>query len=122
MKHAPITETVHRLVREVACTQCYQRPPGSEALGPDVRRSCEPACPLFFHLPTLLNMAGQVGEAPGACETEVRQTVCGGCQLRPTAGEYCADYAARTCPVSRYSGEVIAAIQRLARVAPAGRE
>ena len=119
MRHMPTIDVARRLAREVACTQCYQRPPASEALGPEVPRSCEGVCPLFFNLPTLLGLARRVDDTPGACETAVRQTVCGRCRLTPTAGEYCADYAARTCPVSRYSAEVVAAIQRLPHALPA---
>ena len=78
-------------------------------------RTCEGGCPLFFHLPTLVRLAREVGDEPGACENAVARHVCDGCQLRPTHGDFCADYLARTCPVSRYSGEVIDALQRLAR-------
>jgi len=111
MQHLPITEIAHRLVRQVACTQCYQRPPGSAALGPEVARACEGACPLFFHLPSLVRLAGQVGEAPGECEAAVKESVCAGCRLTPSAGDFCADYSARACPLSRYSGAVIGALR-----------
>ena|SRR2546426_2430833 len=121
MQHLPITEIVSRLVREIACTKCYQRPPGSESLGPEVSRTCEATCPLFFHLPALVHLAGQVDDTPGACETAIQGSVCGGCRLSPTAGDYCADYAARTCPLSRYSAEVLNALQRLVRLDPNAR-
>ena len=114
MRHLPISDVTLRLVREVACTRCSDRPPGSESLGPEVARACEGACPLFFHLPTLVRLAPEVGDEPGAFEAAVTSRVCGGCQLRPTRGDFCADYLARTCPVSRYSGDVLAALRRLA--------
>src|SRR4051812_41064313 len=99
MRHADLTDVAHRLVRDVACTQCYQRPPGSELLGPEAPRACEGRCPLFIHLPALIGLAGRVDDAPGSCDLAVRDRVCGGCRLTPTAGDYCAEYAARTCPL-----------------------
>ena len=114
MRHLPVNDVAHRLAREVACTQCYKRPAGSEALGPEVARSCEPSCPLFQYLPSLVAVASTVGDRPGDFETGVREQVCTGCRLRPSSGEFCADYGARTCPVSRYSGDVLAALQRCA--------
>lgn len=113
MRHLPITEVAHRLVREIACTKCYQRPAGSETLGPEVARPCEMSCALFFHLPTLVRLAGQVGDAPGACETAVKESVCGRCRLTATAGEFCGEYATRSCPLSRYSGDVLCALPRV---------
>ena len=115
MRHLPISDVTRRLVREVACRRCSDRPPGSEALGPEVARSCEGGCPLFFHLPTLLRLAWGVGDEPGACEAAVVNQVCAGCRLRPTHGDFCADFFARTCPLSRYSSDVVGALQRLAR-------
>jgi hypothetical protein len=113
MQHLPINDVTLRLVREVACVQCSDRPPGSELLGPEVARPCEGRCPLFFHLPTLVRLARQVGDTPGACEAAVANHVCAGCKLRPTHGDFCADFLARTCPVSRYSSDVLAALHRL---------
>jgi hypothetical protein len=119
MQHLPITEVERRLVREIACVSCYQRPRGSEALGPEVARSCEGNCPLFIHLPQLARLAaGQIGDRPGECEMAVKDQVCQSCVLRETAGEYCADYAARTCPLSRYSTAVISRLQRLMPFTP----
>ena len=113
MLHLPMTEVTRRLARDVACTQCYQRPPGSATLGPEVARSCESSCPLFTHLPALVSLAAVVGERPGDCERAITDTVCSACRLRPTAGEFCAEYASRACPLSRYSGQVVAAVQQL---------
>ena len=113
MQHLPITEVERRLVREIACVSCYQRPPGSEVLGPQVARTCEPTCSLFFHLPKLVRLASQVGERPGECEAAVKDQICQGCTLKESAGDYCADYGARTCPLTRYSAAVIARLQRM---------
>ena len=111
MRHLPLNEVAHRLTREVACVQCCQRPPGSESLGPEVARACEAGCPLFANLPRLMSLALEVADQPGDWEGAVRNSVCGACHLKPTAGDFCADFAARTCPLSRYSGQVLAALQ-----------
>jgi hypothetical protein len=118
MQHLPITEVQRRLVREIACVSCYQRPRGSEALGPQVVRACEVSCPLFFHLPKLARLASQVGDRPGECEAAVQDQICQGCILKESAGDYCADYGARTCPLSRFSAAVIARLQRMMPFAP----
>jgi len=113
MRHLPVNEIVHRLTREIACTRCPERPPGSEALGPEVARPCETACPLFIYLPTLVRLARQVDDTPGACESGVKRSVCADCRLRPTSGDFCADYDARTCPLSAYSHDVLNALGRV---------
>ena len=111
MRHLPLNEVARRLAREVACVQCYQRPAGSDALGTEVARWCESSCPLFAHLPALVALARTVGDNPGDCEQCVKNSVCNACHLRPTAGDFCAEYANRTCALSRYSGKVVAALQ-----------
>ena len=111
MQHLPLNEVAHRLTREVACVHCYQRPPWSEMLSPEVPRACEAGCPLFANLPRLMSLARDMVDQSGDWELAVRNGVCGACRLRPTSGDFCADYAARTCPLSRYSGQVLAALQ-----------
>ena len=118
MRHLPLNDVARRLAREVACVRCYQRPPGSETLGPEAPRTCEAACPLFAHLPTLVALSGHVGDRPGDCETTVRLKVCGVCHLRPSSGEYCAEYENRTCPLSRYADDVVTGLQRILASAP----
>jgi hypothetical protein len=113
MRNLPLNEVARRLTRELACVRCHQRPPGSEMLGPEVSRACELDCPLFVHLPRLMALSGRVGDRPGDCEVAVRTTVCGACRMRPTSGEFCADYDNRACPLSRYVGDVVAGLQRV---------
>src|SRR3954465_7056573 len=76
MQHLPVTEVQRRLVRDIACTSCYQRPVGSEAFGPMVARSCEGTCPLFLHLPKLARLASQVGDRSGECDAAVKDQIC----------------------------------------------
>ena len=113
MPHLPILNVEHRLVREIACVHCYQRPPGSEAFDPSVPRPCETKCSLFYHLPTLVEIARRVDDTPGSCERALKARVCSKCKLSPTAGSFCAEYANRTCALSRYAADVVAALQRV---------
>lgn len=117
MQHLHVNEVERRAARATACPHCYQRPPGSEALGPETARSCEARCPLFIHLPLLVQIAGRVQHggdaAAGECEHDVQLTVCRHCDLSPTAGEFCVEYATRTCPLSRHAGDVISALSQL---------
>lgn len=117
MQHNPIDEVARRAVRAVACTQCYQRPAGSEALGPEVPRACEATCPLFLHLPTLVRLAPGLTAEPGAVDRALQASVCRTCRLSLTAGEYCAEFAARACPLSRYGSDVLTALARAASAA-----
>ena len=112
--HEKPIDVVIRAVRGSVCTTCYQRPRGSEALPNTVARSCEGSCPLFFHLPALYRIAVHHDtQAPGALECAVKQTICSHCHLAPTAGEDCAEFENRTCPLSRFAGEVVTLIETL---------
>jgi hypothetical protein len=113
MQHPTATQTAQRLTRALICTKCPRRPAGSESLGPLDPRSCEPTCALFVYLPQLQQIAGQNDPVPGDYERSLKDTVCGKCRLSPTAGDYCADYLARSCPLSTYAGEVIGALEGL---------
>jgi hypothetical protein len=103
-----------RAIRGSVCTICYQRPLGSEKLPNSVARTCEAGCPIFFHLPALYRIAVHHDtSAPGALERAVRETICSGCHLAPTAGEDCVEYATRTCPLSRFAAEIVTLIETL---------
>jgi len=75
-------------------------------------------CPLFLHLPKLARLANQIGDRPGECDAAVKDQICQGCTLKESAGDYCPDYTARTCPLSRYSTAVISRLQRMMPFAP----
>jgi hypothetical protein len=49
----------------------------------------------------------------------IREQICQTCPASPTAGDYCGDNLARTCPLSRYAGEVVATLQQMATSASA---
>ena len=37
----------------------------------------------------------------------MKDLICARCTLAPSSGEYCAEYMARTCPLSRYARDVL---------------
>jgi hypothetical protein len=117
MRHPFELLMMKRLVRARICPKCEARPPGSERFNSTVPRPCEPACPLFVHLAQLGGLAAQTAlsdePAPGRHERAIKEVICSACQLSPTSGEYCSEYMTRTCPLSIYGGEVIAALEDL---------
>ena len=113
MRHVPTLELVHRVTRAKACAQCYQRPAGSERWGPELTRPCEETCALFASLPALADIAEHPNPAAGSYERALEEAVCESCQYGRSAGEYCSEQIARTCPLSRYAGHVIGALEQL---------
>ena len=57
LRNEPSLELLRHQLRKSVCTQCRWRPAHSEALSPDVARSCESACMVFRHLPELARTA-----------------------------------------------------------------
>ena len=112
MQHLPPSDVLKRAIRAKVCTACYQRPAGSEALPADVPRACEPLCPIFQNVPRLFDVAAAC--AGGArYEDAVKQLACAQCSLSPSSGEYCSEYGARTCPLSRYARDVLQLIEQV---------
>jgi hypothetical protein len=107
-------DTIQRAIRGAVCTTCYQRPHRSELLPNSVARTCESGCPIFLHLPALFRVAvDEDTSAPGALEAAVKNRICSGCHLAPTAGDNCVEFADRTCPLSRFAAEVVTLIETL---------
>lgn len=113
MQHLSQDELARRAVRAQICPSCYQRPPGSESLQPDQPRQCEPRCAIFQSLPTLQTLVARRDTKLDSVEQTMRNQVCNHCTLSPTAGDYCAESLARTCPLSRYAFEVVQLLERL---------
>src|SRR5689334_3958007 len=113
MQHVAKIEVIDRGVRETVCIQCVHRPAGSETLPPNVARACEPDCTIFKNLPELIRVAVKMDRKAGAYEGGIKDFVCQSCDASPTAGDYCTDGMARSCPLSLYGGEVVALIERL---------
>jgi hypothetical protein len=61
MRHlSPSLDMLKRALRVKVCANCPQRPHGSECLGCDTARACEPHCPIFVHLPQIKAIGEQV--------------------------------------------------------------
>lgn len=112
MQHKAALELATMAIREKVCPICTHRPPHSETLPPTVARSCEPTCTIFLNLPQMLRAAGLADPAQSADDV-LREYVCPACHASVSAGDYCAEHVARTCPLSIYSAEVLNILQRL---------
>jgi hypothetical protein len=63
----------------------------------------------------MVTLARQLGPDLGAYETAFRDHICQTCPASPTAGDYCYENLARSCPLSRCAGEVVDLVQHLDR-------
>lgn len=106
-------DSIERAVRGTVCPACYQRPVGSETMGNDHPRSCQPQCPIFLNLPKLYKIAVHDVTHPEEMDKAIKETICPSCAVSPTAGEFCPEFSARTCPLSRFSAEVVLLIETL---------
>ena len=113
MQRHSTTDVLKRAIRAKVCTQCYQRPAGSESLPSDMPRTCEPLCPIFRNVPRIISLATACVDAPASYENLLKQLVCAHCTVAPSSGEYCSEYNARTCPLSRYARDVLQLIDQI---------
>jgi hypothetical protein len=96
---AEVSERAHLGMRVAVCRKCFRRPPGSEALGADVPRSCQGECELFANLPRLALVAACVDPSLGPAgrpAAAVIERICGA-----PGGP------GRGCPLSRYRHDVV---------------
>lgn len=112
MRHEDDLALAQLMVRTRICPICYQRPAGSEFLPPTEPRSCQPDCTIFLSLETLQSEAVQ-NAGDMSADRIMRTFVCQACQVSATAGDYCAEGMARTCPLSRHGGEVLGILEEL---------
>jgi len=107
-------DVAQRGIRWEICTQCFNRPAGSEALGPHEPRACEPWCAIFHHLPKLMRIVHTVHASTLAdYQHAIKDEICQFCDLSDTAGDYCAKRTMESCPLARYGGEVIDILERV---------
>src|SRR4051812_31306567 len=103
MQHLPTLDVAKLAIRSQVCTQCYQRPAGSEKWDESFERPCEGSCTIFMGLPNLLTAVRKT-PANASPDQVMKSFVCPTCIATPTAGDFCVEGAARTCPLSRYGG------------------
>jgi hypothetical protein len=114
MQQPKLLDVMRRALRADICVHCWKRPPGSESLKPAIPRSCELHCGIFKDLPRLQSIARQV-KSPSLApyQLAVLNRVCQKCDTSPTAGDYCHENLTRSCPLSRYLGEVMQVIEKV---------
>jgi hypothetical protein len=114
MQRVLTEEVLRRELRARICPNCVRRPVGSASLGPDVARACEDVCTIFNNLERLKSIAERfAGDPLAGYERAIEDGICQTCTAVPTAGDYCADRFARTCPLSIYAADVLAVIESL---------
>lgn len=114
MQNLSQLDVAQRAVRARICPVCTQRPAGSESLGPDVPRRCEPHCSIFHHLPKMLNVVKNTKSPTlGDYEKAALENICQTCGQSPTSGDFCAERALVECPLSRQMGEVVDTLERV---------
>ena len=114
MRRLPSLDVMARGLRQNICTQCRFRPPGSEQLGPDEPRSCEPECPIFFNLATLQQIESTVhANTTQPYERAARELICQHCERNPDTGDFCVDRTQQRCPLTMYFAEVIDTLERV---------
>ena len=111
MQHKPPLEVAKLAIRAKVCPKCYDRPAGSESLGPEVARTCEPQCTIFLSLSKLLSAVEERSKL--STEQVVHNVVCQTCTSSISAGDYCADYLTRSCPLSRYAADVLTVLDKI---------
>lgn len=112
MRGVATLEVAKRAIRGRVCTKCWVRPDGSARWGEDVVRECEGRCQIFTHLHKVLRVERLTeGASAEGIEAARKQEVCATCQEMPSSGEYCLQNLTRSCPLSRYQLEVVAAIR-----------
>jgi hypothetical protein len=102
-------------IRARICTQCYQRPLGSEHLDSTKPRTCEPTCTIFLGLPKLIGAVAH-GPLDEPADDAMQRLVCPTCHASASAGDFCVDRLDRTCPLSRYGADVIRVLEDLQRI------
>lgn len=102
-----VTEVAERAalgMRVAICKKCFKRPAGSEGLGAEVPRACQPECELFAHLPRLAEAAACADPILGPVERPVAAMVERICSAPEGPG--------RGCPLSRYRRDVVRVLGR----------
>jgi hypothetical protein len=126
MQHESFMGLTRRALRLKVCQMCYQRWPG-RLQNPLAPRACEPTCTIFANLQQLL-IASVECPRETAPDDVIRHYVCPACQASApvagesagaSAGDFCIDRLTRTCPLSRYGGDVLAVLEDTLRAAGA---
>jgi hypothetical protein len=114
MQHKSTEELTKAAIRSRICRKCSHRPHGSEALDPLTARSCEPVCTIFIALPQIV--AAWQRQPDTEADELVQHFVCPTCKSSKSAGDFCPEHLARTCPLSCYASDVIETLEHMRHV------
>jgi|GEM_PF-2177895 len=113
MQHLPQLEVMQRMIRSTVCTQCTDRPAGSDHWAPTRERPCQAQCTIFINLPEIRRIVqNTAADTLGPYEKAIGELVCQECDSSPSAGDFCGDRSVRRCPLSRHMNLVIDALER----------
>jgi hypothetical protein len=116
MQNLTSSSKIANALRAQICTICSSRPEGSERLNSRIPRSCQAKCTIFINLDKLIRICDRIDDQSlTPYERATQELVCDTCQRCPSAqpaGDYCSDRFGRTCPLSRYLGDVVSVIER----------
>jgi hypothetical protein len=98
-------------LRERICTQCDERPAGSDTLPLTASRICETVCPIFINLPQLLRISEDF-ESPylATYDRAINDCICGECARNPMPNCGRGDCS---CALERHLDKVIKALSEL---------
>src|SRR5262245_59142594 len=114
MQHVVTDEVIRRALRARICPTCPHRPDGSEAMDPLEARASEPACTIFANLEALKSIAAKgAGDIHAGFERAIKDGICQHCTATPTAGDWCYERFARSCPLSIFAADVVEIIESL---------
>ena len=112
IQNPPSLELLRHELRRRVCARCRWRPRHSEAVGPEVVRSCELDCPVFVHLPRLRNAAALTDPMLRSRELAMEGLIDQLCHSPParSAPETGTIPQTGKCPLTAYRRTVIAAV------------
>lgn len=113
LRQFPTLDLVRHTVRGAVCPHCLSRPAGSEALGPDEPRACEPGCPVFESLPVLKRAAEQLDPMLRSREASLRHLIGRLCDDRERRGVTDGTIAMHNCPLRRHASRIARTIDSL---------
>ena len=114
MQQVATLELMQRIIRSKICTSCFLRPKGTESMGPMDPRPCEPICQIFINLPQLKKISEHTkSDDMAVYEEAIGEMICQVCEITPDSGDYCGMRTTQQCPLSRYSRDVVEALEEV---------
>src|SRR5262245_34006792 len=114
MQNHTTDRAIRRALRARVCPECLVRPVGSGSLDDQTPRKCEGTCAIFANLNALKSVAQRTAnDSLLHFERAIREGVCQQCTATPSAGDFCAERLACTCPLAVQSAKVLEVLEGL---------